>query len=74
VTDSLSLQEAAKLAGVPETQLKRWAWEKRGPRFHGSKLKPRYMAEDIEEWRFNATSERIRKLMRDVVNLPGCSH
>ncbi len=60
--DTISLAEASTVGGVPQVQLKRWAWEdwdvyerrasgQVGPRNVGTRNKPLYLAEDVREWR-----------------------
>lgn len=43
-------EEAARIIGVPAVQLRRWAWERVGPRNVGTRSKPRYEEEDLSEW------------------------
>lgn len=55
--DPLSLADAARFLGVPEHQLKLWAWDRAGPRNSGSRTKPLYDEADLQEWkRVNAHS------------------
>jgi hypothetical protein len=51
MTDLLTPDEAAPLAGVPAVQLRRWAYLSRGPLNIGTRMKPMYRDEDIAEWR-----------------------
>jgi hypothetical protein len=51
MADALSLTEAAAFLGVPEHQLKLWAWDRAGPRNLGSRTKPLYDEADLQEWR-----------------------
>lgn len=43
-------EQASLLIGVPAVQLKRWAWERVGPRNVGTRWKPRYEEEDLRAW------------------------
>lgn len=58
----LTPSEAAPIAGVPASQLERWAyldwdaWSKKprgkdGPRNCGTRFHPRYDEDDVREWR-----------------------
>lgn len=47
----LTPEEAAPLVGVPAAQLKRWAWDRVGPKNSGTRYKPRYHEEDLREWK-----------------------
>lgn len=60
--DTLTLAEASALGGVPQVQLRRWAWEdwdvyerrasgQVGPRNIGTRNKPLYLEQDVREWR-----------------------
>ena len=52
MTDLLPVSDAAELAGVPEHQLRCWAFDRNGgPRNIGTRVKPLYRAEDVEAWR-----------------------
>jgi hypothetical protein len=46
----LTPEQAAPLIGVPAAQLKRWAWDRVGPKNSGTRYKPRYREEDLREW------------------------
>lgn len=47
---TLTPEEASPIAGVPVAQLKRWSWDRVGPRNSGTRYKPLYEREDILEW------------------------
>lgn len=47
----IEADEAAPFIGVPETQLRRWAWLGTGPKNSGTRWKPKYLHEDLIEWR-----------------------
>ncbi len=47
---SLSPEEAGEILGVPAVQLERWAYLGDGPKNIGTKWKPRFDEEGIEEW------------------------
>lgn len=57
MTDSLPLDAAAEIAGVPAAQLKLWAWDRVGPRNIGTRTKPMYDQRDLEEWKADAQRE-----------------
>lgn len=57
--DLLRPSEAAKLVGVPENQLRRWAWEQVGPKNHGTKRKPMYEQGEMERWRNTKMSQSL---------------
>lgn len=46
----LTPEEAALILGVPAAQLKRWAWDRVGPKNSGTKWKPRYQEADLRAW------------------------
>ncbi len=46
----LSPEEAAQIVGAPAAQLKRWAWDRVGPKNSGTRYKPKYSEEDLREW------------------------
>lgn len=46
----LTPEEAALIVGVPVAQLYRWAWLRVGPRNTGTRIRPRYMPEDLTDW------------------------
>lgn len=65
MTDSLTPAQAAPLAGAPEQQLRRWAWEdwdtwerrpmgQVGPLNSGTRRKPAYREEDVVKWKAKA--------------------
>lgn len=50
MTDALTPDEASPIAGVPVEQLKRWAWDRVGPKNVGTRYKPKYLEEDLRAW------------------------
>jgi len=46
----LTPDEAAPIVGVPAAQLKRWAWDRVGPKNSGTRHKPKYREEDLRAW------------------------
>lgn len=46
----LSPTEAAKIIGVPEPQLRIWAYDKTGPQNSGTPLRPSYKTEHLKQW------------------------
>lgn len=51
MADPLSLTDAARALGVPEHQLRLWAWDGAGPRNLGTRTKPLYDEADLRAWR-----------------------
>jgi hypothetical protein len=47
----LTPDEAAPIVGVPAAQLKRWAWDRVGPKNSGTRHKPKYREEDLRAWK-----------------------
>lgn len=43
----LTPEQAAPIVGAPAAQLKRWAWDRVGPKNSGTRYKPRYSEEDL---------------------------
>jgi hypothetical protein len=43
-------EDAAVVIGVPEVVLRRWAWTNVGPKNRGTKLKPLYDRDDLEDY------------------------
>lgn len=46
----MTADEAAPILGVPVIQLKRWAWERVGPRNVGTRWRPKYTEQDLQAW------------------------
>lgn len=49
--DVLTPDQASIIAGVPAEQLRRWAWDRVGPRNIGTRYTPKYSEEDVIAWR-----------------------
>lgn len=60
MSDLLTPEESAPLAGVPAVQLKRWAWLRVGPRNSGTRHRPKYHEDDVREWREDADARERR--------------
>jgi hypothetical protein len=52
----LTPEEAAPIIGVPAAQLKRWAWDRVGPKNSGTRYKPRYHEGDLRGWKASRKS------------------
>lgn len=59
MADPLPIADAARLLGVPEHQLKLWAWDRRGPRNLGTRTKPLYDEADLQEWKRERTQAAL---------------
>jgi hypothetical protein len=61
MNDALTPEQASIIAGVPAEQLKRWAWDRVGPRNIGTRYNPKYTEEDLKAWRdANGNNSRQR--------------
>lgn len=47
---TLTVEQAAKLIGLPAEQLRIWAFDKSGPKNSGTLWRPSYKTEDLTAW------------------------
>lgn len=69
MTDPLTPEAAADIAGVPAAQLRAWAYDRVGPRNVGSRHRPLYRVEDIQGWLKYKFRERPSGITIDGIEL-----